>query len=479
MAQRANLQAILLAAGKSTRFKTEQSKLSFPICGQAMILYPVSLFKKMDIPTTIIVGYQKELIQDIVGSSYPDVTYAEQTVQRGTGHAVLCSKPYWNAEHILIMNGDCPLVADHIIEDLVAKHFLNNATISFVTSHNSDPTLTGYGRVIKEAGIIKVIEQKDFRGDPGLECCINAGIYLIKRSFLEKNLEAIQPNAQTGELYLPELIRMAAAQKLHVETVHVPFDYVRGVNTLKELWTAEHIKRSELIGHWMSQGVRFSAPQNVHLDIDVTIDSGSIIGSGVVLLKGTRIGKNCSIDPYSIMSNSILHDHVSIYSHSIIYDSVIHSHAQVGPFAHIRNQSTIGAYSVIGNFVEVTASNIGQKTKAKHLSYLGNAHIGSSVNIGAGAITCNYNGYTKDTTTIKDNAFIGSHCALIAPVTVGSHAITAAGSTITQDVPDKALAIARSRQENKENYADKIRSKYECTSECLVTPAKAPHHDQL
>lgn len=479
MGHRANLQAVLLAAGKSTRFKTEQSKLVFPICGQEMILYPISLFQKMGIPTTIIVGYQKELIQECVSSKYPEVTYAEQTVQRGTGDAVLCSKPYWNAEHILIMNGDCPLVAEHVIEDLISKHLLNNAAISFVTSHNSDPTLQGYGRVIKEAGIIKVIEQKDFRGDPSLECCINAGIYLIKRQFLEKNLEHIQPNALTGEIYLPELIRMAAAQKLHVETIHVPFDYVRGVNTLKELWTAEHIKRSELVGHWMSQGVRFSAPQSVHLDLDVTIGSGSVIGSGAILLKGTRIGTHSFIDAFSVISNSIIHDNVTIFSHSVIHDSVIHSEAQVGPFAHIRNKSTVGISATIGNFVEMSASTMGHNSKAKHLSYLGTAQIGSNVNIGAGTITANFNGYTKNTTVIKDNASIGSNCSLVAPVTVGQEAMTAAGSTITNDVPDNALAIARSRQENKPDYADKIRAKCQSASECIIINNEKPQYDQL
>ncbi len=460
MAQRANLQAVILAAGKSTRFKTEQSKLTFLICGQEMILYPVKMFKKMEILTTLVVGYQKEHIKDIVSRFDATITFAEQNVQKGTGHAVLTSKQYWNADNILIMNGDCPLITETIMEDLIHKHTVNDATITFVTSHNSDPSLTGYGRVIKDAGVTKIIEQNEFHGDTSLQCCINAGIYLIKRSFLADNLEIIPANRQSGEIYLPELMRMASAQGLHVETVHVPFDYVRGVNTLKELWTVEHIKRSEMIAHWMSQGVRFATAQSVHLDIDVTIGSGTVIGSGVVLLKGTTIGTNCFIDSFSIINNSTIYDNVTVLSHSIVRDSIVHNHAQIGPFAHLRNNSIVGAQSCVGNFVEVTASSIGPNSKAKHLSYIGNAQIGSSVNIGAGSVTCNYNGFVKNTTIIKDNAFIGSNNALIAPVTIGQNAITAAGSTINQDVPDNALAIARARQENKNGYANELRARY-------------------
>jgi bifunctional UDP-N-acetylglucosamine pyrophosphorylase / glucosamine-1-phosphate N-acetyltransferase len=458
MAYGASLHAIILAAGRSTRFNTDQTKLSFKLCGQEMILYPVKLLSELKIPVTLVVGYQKELVQDIIAQEKIDVTYIEQKEQRGTGHAVLCSKPLWSAEHILIMNGDMPLVSQSVIKDLITHHIQTEAAITFATAHNSDPELVGYGRVIRDSSAISIVEHRDFRGDPSEHCCINAGIYLIKKTVLEAFLEQLPPSP-SGEIYLTDLIHTASMRNLRIETVTIPFDCVRGVNTLRELWIAEHLKRSEFITLFMEQGVRFYSPSTVHIDVDVTIGSGTTIGLGAVLLKGTRIGKQCSIGHFSIINNSTLGNTITVLPHSVIYDSTIHDYAQVGPFAHIHRGSTIGNHTVIGNFVETSLTHVGSYTKAKHLTYLGNAEIGSRVNIGAGTVTCNYDGFTKHTTTIHDNAFIGSDSILIAPVSIGKEAITGAGSTITDPVPDNALAVARARQITKDYYADKVRQR--------------------
>jgi len=465
-----SLQAILLAAGKSSRFKTNNTKLGYTLCGQELILYPVKLLNNLSIPTTVVIGHQKEKIQQaIVQARIENIDFIEQNEQNGTGHAVLCTQKNWFAENILIMSGDTPLIKQETIEHLIQKHKDTHADISFITAHNTNPSLITYDRIIKKNNIITIVEGSSYSGDTTIDCCINTGIYLIKKTFLEEALPLLQPHAN-GELYLTDLIIYAAQNGKKYESMSAPFDTIRGINTLKELWAAEHIKRSELIEYWMDRGVYFSAAQNVYLDINVSIGTGSFIGAGVLLLNGTKIGDNCVIDAFSVITNSTIHNGATIAPHSVITDSTIESHAQVGPFAHVRNHSVIGEHAAIGNFVEVTKTNVGSNSKAKHLSYLGNGVVGSHVNIGAGTIFCNYNGFTKETTTINDYAYIGSNNALVAPVTIGANAITGAGSVITREVPDNALALGRSSQINKEGYAPILKERLQKKEQGQKTP---------
>lgn len=455
-----NLQAIILAAGRSTRFKTGKSKLVEKICGQEMILYATSLLEKLNLPTSIVVGYERETVKNVITKRHGSIIdFITQHEQKGTGHALLCTKETWNKDHILIINGDMPLITVEIIEQLAQKHFESDASITFVTAHNSNPSLTGYGRVVQEDHKIRIIEPKEFHGDTHEHCCINAGVYLFKKEFLLESIEKIEKSDVTQEFYLTDLVKIASDNNLPVKTVNVPFDAVRGVNDFKELWTIEQIKRSELITHWMEQGVRFYAAQNVHIDLNVSIGAGSYIGSGSHIINGSKIGQNCNIEAFSIISNSIIGDNTIIRSHSIIYDSVVEDSCMIGPFAHIEADTLIQKATVIGNFVQVKKSNIGSQTKAKHLSFLGNAVIGNNVNIGAGTITCNYDGINKSTTTIKDNTFIGSNSTLVAPLTIEANSYTAAGSVITHNIPQDTLAIGRSRQINKEGYAKKLKRK--------------------
>ncbi len=466
-----NTQALVLAAGKSTRFSTHLTKLSAPLCGQEMIVYPLKLLKDLSIKTTAVVGYQKELVTTIIKNHNLDVECIEQPTPRGTGHAVLSTRDSWFADTLLILNGDAPLIKPEHIQALMRNHTEKKATISFIAAHNADPSITGYGRVITGNGRIAIIEQREFTGDPEKECRLNAGIYLINRSFLEQTLSSLEPHAQ-GELYITDLIKKASDQGERIEVIDIPFDFARGINTLKELWVAEHIIKSDLILTMMNKGVRFAAPQSVQIDLDVTIGSDSFIGYGVHLRKGTRIGNNVMIDAFSVLDNAHIHNDVLVHPHSVISNAEIKSGCTVGPFAHIHRNSTLQPQSMVGNFVEVSKSSLGKKSKAKHLAYLGQAQIGEQVTIGAGTITCNYNGVTKNTTTIKDNAFIGSNAALVAPVTVSEGAIVAAGSVITQDVPAQALAIAREKQVNKENYAGRLQEKYRASRPLPQNPKK-------
>ena len=232
---------------------------------------------------------------------------------------------------------------------------------------------------------------------------------------------------------------------------------IRGINTLQELWTVEQIKRAELIKYWMEKGIRFAAAQNNHIDLNITIGAGTYIGASVQLYGNTKIGNNCIIEAFSILENSILEDGACVKSHSVIKNSTIKNKAIVGPFAHVHSNSMIEQNAQVGNFVDIKKSEIGSNSKIKHLSYIGDAQIGNDVNIGAGTITCNYNGLTKEKTVIQDCAYIGSNNSLIAPINIGKDAFTAAGSVITKNVPDHALAIARAHQINKEEYAKKLK----------------------
>lgn len=470
------LQAIVLAAGSSSRFKTGRTKLLEKICGQELILYPVKLLEAMNIPPTLVVGHQKEEIKTTIAQNCSDsIIYATQEEPRGTGDALRCTKHLWYKEHILIMNGDMPLVNQTTIELLYKKHIDSNASLSFVTAYNADPSLNGYGRVIQTADQIQIVEARDLQ-QTQLEqeyCYINAGIYIATRSFLENHIETIEPKNNAKEFYLTDLVKIASSLHHTITTVSAPFDQIRGINTFQELWAAEQIKRAELINYWMDHGVRFSTPHSVHLDLDVSIGSGTFIASGVHLVRGTRIGKNCRIGEFSSLEDATIDDYAQIQAHTLITQSHIGKRAIIGPFAHVHNNSSIMDEAVIGNFVEVKRSTIGIHSKAKHLTYLGDAIVGNQASIGAGTITCNYNGLTKHTTTIGDRAFVGSNNTLVAPVTIEQNAFTAAGSVITDDVPEDALAISRSRQVNKKNYAPKLRNPLGLESQAFLAAIKA------
>lgn len=458
------VQAIILAAGKSSRLKTNRSKLLEKICGQEMISYPVQVIKQLDIPLTVVVGHYKDEITSVIRALIPDATFITQQEQHGTGHALMCTQSTWSKDHVLVLNGDMPLITQEVLYTLYEKHLTTNAMLSFVTAYHADPTDKSYGRVIKTKHTIEIIEAKHFIGDINEHCFINAGIYLINRHFLEENISFLTKNNSTQEFYLTDFIKRASDTQQIVSTTVAPFDAILGVNTYQELWKAEYTKKSTLILFWMEHGVRFANPSTVHLDEDTTIGAGSFIGAGVHLLKGTHIGSNCTIQEYSILSNTIVADHAIIKPFCVISDATISCHTEIGPFAHIQS-SSINQKSSIGNFVEIKRSRIGAETKAKHLTYLGDTTLGNKINIGAGTITCNYNGFTKHTTTIDDNTHIGSNTTIVAPLAIGKNVITGAGSVITQPIPDHTLAIARTPQINKVGYTPVLQKKYRIQTE--------------
>lgn len=453
------LQGIILAAGSSSRFKTGRTKLVEKICGREMILYPTQVLTQLNIPVFMVVGFQKELVEEVVKEHFlKQVTFISQKEQKGTGHAISCTKDTWFADDILIMNGDMPLVNTDIIEKLYKKHKENDATLSFATAHHCDPEGM-YGRVIQANDKIEIVEARDFEGDVNETCCVNAGIYIIKKDFLEKAIDKLTNNNNAQEWYITDLIKIAADNNHKVTTLSVPFDRIRGVNNFKELWAVEQIKKSEIIQYWMNNGVRFSIAHNVHIDWNVAIGAGTAIGSGVQLLKDTTIGKDCTIGSFSKLTATNVGDRCVVKEHTIIEHSTLEEEVCVGPFSYVHGDSVLEKKSYVGCFVEVNRSRIGSETKAKHLAYLGDTQTQEKVTIGAGTIVCNYDGTNKHCTTIKSGTLVGGNVTIIAPVTINNDSIIAAGSVITDNVPTDTLAIARARQENKEGYAQKIRAK--------------------
>jgi len=453
-----NVRGVVLAAGKSSRFKTKKCKLSFTVCGQPMVVFPIKALKDLDIPITVVLGARKEEVKEVIESAgLRDLDYAVQKGQLGTGDAVKSSQKTWNKDNILILNGDMPLVTQELLRELIFEHDRTNAAITFLSAHCLNPF--GYGRVVENDGKISIVEEKNCTQEQRLVTLINAGVYIIKKSFLEKNLDKVKRNEVSGEYYVTDLVGLASDQGDKVHTVYVPYDNVRGVNTLEELWVAEQIKRSQMIKFWMAQGVRFELAQSIHLDLDIEIGEESFIGTGAHILKGTRIGRNCKINAFSIIENTTIDDDTHVHSHSVIQDSKIGKNVHVGPFARLRNNVVLGDNVGIGNFVEVKNTQIGDNTRTQHLSFLGDAKIGNNVNIGAGTVTCNYDGVKKNKTLVGDNCFIGSNNTLIAPVQVGKNSYTAAGSTVSDNVPEGTLAIGRARQENKVGYVEKLKNK--------------------
>lgn len=450
-----DVRAIILAAGKSTRFQTKKTKLTYTICGQPMITYPSKILASLNIPITFVLGHQAEDVKNIIlKSNIKNIDFILQKKLLGTGNAVSSTKQTWDKNHILILNGDTPLLAADLIESILQKHKDKNADLTFLTTYMLSPK--GYGRVIKENDTIKIVEEKNCTEKEKETNKVNTGIYLVSKKFLEDNIDKIQKNPVSGEFYLTDMVEMASNQNKTVQDVSVPYDFVRGVNTLEELWAAEQIKRSQLMKRFMQNGVRFELAQNIHLDLDVEIGAGSFVATGVHLLKGAKIGENCFIGAFSIIDNTTIGNDSKIYSHCVLHNTKIGTHAKVGPFARLRDNVILKNNVTIGNFVELKNTKIDEHSKAKHLAYLGDSTIGKNVNIGAGTITCNHDGVNKNPTTIEDNVYIGSNNTIIAPLKIEQGAYTAAGSTITKDVPKNTLAIGRSRQINKLDYVKKL-----------------------
>lgn len=329
-------QALVLAAGKATRFKTQKTKILHKLCGKEMVLHPLSALADLAIPMTIVLGYQAEAVQEtIIKAAVPHTTFVIQQEQLGTGHAVACTQETWTEKNILILYGDMPLISKSLLVDLIQQHKNTNASLTFCTALLDNPT--GYGRIVEHNGTFEIVEEKNCTPEQRCIKLVNAGIYVINKDFLTNNIHKLEPNPLTKEIYLVDLIKMACDQKLITRPHLVPVDQIRGVNTLQELAQAEAVKNADIIRILMAQGVRFIAPESNHVDVTVSIGADSLIGRGVHLTGKTKIGSHTEINSFSILSDCQIGDNVFIDYHCILKDCTIENGSNLEPFTYRHN----------------------------------------------------------------------------------------------------------------------------------------------
>ena len=450
------LHIVVLAAGKGTRMRSDRSKVLHRLAGRPLIDHVLDAAAPLaPASVTVVVGHQADAVRDALGSR--SCGFAVQEPQIGTGHALLQTEHALAGAQgdVLLLSGDVPLLRGATIAGLVAAHRAASAAATVLTAEVDPPE--GYGRIVRDAGgrIMRIVEHCDASEDERKIREINSGIYVFDIAPLFAALRQIGSSNAQGEYYLPDLIALYRQQGLTVETMTLPdANEIKGVNSRVELAALSREMRLRKCEALMLAGVTIEDPATTYIDSTVEIAADTTIRPNVSIEGGTRVGARCEIHSGSRLVNATVGDDVLIRDHCIVVDSTIHAGAQIGPFAHVRPGSEIGEGAHVGNFVELKKTSMGPGAKANHLSYLGDAVIGSKVNVGAGTITCNYDGVHKHQTVIEDGAFIGSDTQLVAPVRIGKGAYVAAGSSIVEDVPAGALALTRGRQINKEGWAD-------------------------
>jgi bifunctional UDP-N-acetylglucosamine pyrophosphorylase/glucosamine-1-phosphate N-acetyltransferase len=452
---------VVLAAGKGTRMKSARPKVLHEAAGLPLIERVLRTAEALSpVSTIVIVGHGGDDVREALRKR-PGLTFALQEPQLGTGHALLQAEAALGGATgtVVLLSGDVPLLRPGTLEALVRTHQHHAAAATVLTAVVDNPE--GYGRIVREDGRIRaIVEHKDASVSERAIREINSGIYAFDLAPLFEALKRIGSANAQGEYYLPDLVRIYRERGLPVETVTLDdAREILGVNSRKELADVAAILNTSRNQELMRSGVTLVDPSSVYVGPDVTIAPDTIIHPGVYLEGGTRIGAGCEIHSGVRIVDSTIEDGVVINNFCVILGSTVAKGARVGPFAHLRPDSRVGEDAHVGNFVELKKTSMGRGAKANHLAYLGDATIGEKVNVGAGTITCNYDGTAKHPTVIEDGAFIGSDTQLIAPIRVGRGAYVAAGSSITQDVPAGALAIARGQQVNKDGWVEKNRKK--------------------
>jgi bifunctional UDP-N-acetylglucosamine pyrophosphorylase/glucosamine-1-phosphate N-acetyltransferase len=456
-----NLDVIILAAGLGTRMKSKTIKILHRAAGRPIVEYVLDMAAELGASTPVmIVGHQRDAVQELIGGR---ARFAVQEQQLGTGHAVRMAEQVLRAEpgrSVLILSGDVPLTRIETLRRLLDEHARQQNAMTMLTMKLGDPAM--YGRVLRDAdgGVTRVVEAKDASDEEKRIDEVNAGIYVVDAADLFANLRNVKSNNAQGEYYLTDLLAMIREQGKRVGAV-VCADPIEalGVNSRSELAVVEAEIQRRVVQKLMSEGVTFRNPNTVVIDSTVSIGADTVVYPFVTLEGTTEIGRDCVIEPGVHLMSVKVGDNVHVKTGTVAEDAVIEEDAAVGPYAHLRPGTRLGRHVKVGNFVETKKAVFGEGAKASHLSYIGDAEVGADVNIGAGTITCNYDGVNKHKTTIEDGVFIGSDTQLVAPVRVGKGAYVGAGSTITKDVPPDALALTRVPQKNVEGWAIKRRER--------------------
>jgi bifunctional UDP-N-acetylglucosamine pyrophosphorylase/glucosamine-1-phosphate N-acetyltransferase len=454
-----DLDIIILAAGLGTRMKSDTIKILHRAAGRPIIEYVLDLAAQIsDRPPIMVVGHQRDAVQKLVGDR---ARYAMQDEARGTGHAVLQAAPLvTRGGSVLILSGDVPLTRPETLRRLIEEHRRGKNALTFVTMRLAQPAR--YGRVVRHGNgaVQRIVEAKDATAEQLAIDEVNAGIYLFQADGLAEHLRAITPDNEQREYYLTDLVAKLRASGKRVGTVVVddPVETL-GVDSRAQLAAADAEIQRRIVEQLMADGVTFRNPQLVVIDSTVSIDRDTVVYPFVTLEGKTHIGPRCVVEPGVHLFNVTAGQNVHLKTGTVAEDAIIEDDASVGPYAHLRPGTKLGRHVKVGNFVETKKAVFGEGAKASHLSYIGDAEVGADVNIGAGTITCNYDGVNKHKTTIEDGVFIGSDSQLVAPVRIGRGAYVGAGSTITKDVPPDALALSRTPQRIVEGWAKKRRNK--------------------
>jgi bifunctional UDP-N-acetylglucosamine pyrophosphorylase / glucosamine-1-phosphate N-acetyltransferase len=454
-----NLNAVILAAGKGTRMKSKKHKVLHELCGKPMIHYILDTLEDMGTSQTLmVIGHLGETLEEALAGV---VTFVNQKEQLGTAHAVMQTEEYLQGKDgiTLVLNGDHPLFTKETLQSLIQIHIQKEAAATVLTAELADPT--GYGRVIRQAdgSVSRIVEHKDASNEERAVREINTGTYCFHNQKLFEALKLVNNNNAQGEYYLPDVIAILQEQgEIIAASMMEDEKEAMGVNDRVQLADAEAYMQQRIMRKHMINGVTIHQPSTVNIEADVEIDSDTEIFSGSSLKGNTKIGSGCIIGPEADLQDVVVADQSKI-RYSVIEDSEIGSKVTVGPYAYIRPNSSLAENTKVGAFVDLKNAQIGKGSKVSHLAYVGDSEVGQNVNIACGAVTVNYDGFSKHKTIIKDGAFIGCNTNLVAPVTVEKNGYVAAGSTITDDVPAEAFAIARQRQVTKEDYVPKLRKK--------------------
>lgn len=456
-----SITAVVLAAGLGTRMKSKLAKVLHPLAGRPLIYYAVrAAFDAGAERAVVVTSGQAEVERTLVSAFGDRVETVVQDPPRGTGDAARVGLSRVHTEKTVILYGDTPLLRRDELAALIAR--AEQATLAILTAELAEPF--GYGRILRspEGRVLEVREERDLRSDAERAVReVNAGMYAGATEAIRRAVAELSPNNAQGEYYLTDIVAMLA-QSGRVETVKAPAEALLGVNDRAQLRQAEELMYERIRERHGKNGVTVRG--DARIDDTVEIGEDAVIEAGVVLRGRTRIGAGALIDVGSVVTDCEIGAGAVLKPYSVMSASSVGEAAQIGPFSHLRPDSEIGPEAHLGNFVETKKTRMRRGAKANHLAYLGDADVGERANIGAGTIVCNYDGYQKRRTVIGEGVFVGSDSQLVAPLTIGKGAYVATGTTVTQDVPEDALAIGRARQENKVGYAPRLRARLQAAA---------------
>ena len=447
--------SVILAAGMGTRMKSKMPKVLHKVCGKPLSKWVIDASKAAGADKVCaVVGHKAETVKEVLG----DVCeFALQTEQKGTGHAVMQAiDVIKNSKgEVVILNGDTPLITAETINKAIEYHKNNGNQATVITAILDDAT--GYGRIVRDndGSVLKIVEQKDASEEEKKINEVNSGMYVFDAQSLVYALDKITPNNAQGVYYLTDTLEilLSAGKKIGGYAIS-DNDEIRGINDRVQLNEAEKIMQKRINEYHMRNGVTMRNPESVYIEDGVEIGNDTEICQNVTIKSGTKIGSDCVIGSGSMLDRAVIHDGVDVLS-SVILESEVDEGTHVGPFAYIRPNCHVGKEVKVGDFVELKNSNIDDGTKISHLTYIGDSDVGKRVNFGCGTVTCNYDGKKKYRTTIGDDCFVGCNTNFVSPINVGDGVYIAAGSTITEDIPENSLSIARARQVNKDGWKDK------------------------